>query len=535
MKIHRRLRSSAARTVFSWLALCSCLLCAQFVFACDQVPAGETFRIRLLQPVSSYSSKPGSRVRAILIESPQCDQLPIFPGGTLIEGHIQSVHKVGMGFRHEIATLEIQFDRIEPDDGPAIEVRALVLQVDNARERVKKGVIRGIRSTNAPQDHLSAHVNYLMTRDPDTMWILPVYRALFPVLPEPELYFPSGTDLLLELSAPLPAASFSTLASPDPEFAPWEKDDLDNMALSFPERTTTPHGQEADVVNLAFVGSAAQIQEAFQTAGWNRSQALSRRAAFSEIHAFLMLKNDARGPMSRQLLQGEPSKSSWEKGLDSLAKRDHLRIWSTPETWKGQPIWLSSSTRDVGANLSLRKARFVHSVEPDVDRERKRIVRDLILAGCVDTVDDVARPSMPHFAVNATGGAMRTDGAIAVVQLRDCNNPVFKNDPEAPKIAARPKSRLARYIRTQVLSTRDLWRENPVYDVFDITRSSIVAIRRDRSNHRNQESARGQTLNPSEGVADQTFLLGPLGAPVQTPRIELGSALLPTLSPNLLR
>ena len=306
------------------------------------------------------------------------------------------------------------------------------------------------------------------------------------------------------------------------------------MAVSFPERTTTPQGRDADVVNLAFVGSAAQIEEAFQAAGWNRSEAMSGRAALREIHAFLMLKNDARSPMSRQLLQGEPSASSWEKGLDSLAKRDHLRIWSTPETWKGQPIWLSSSTRDVAANLSLRKARFVHFVEPNIDRERKRVVRDLTLAGCVDTVDDVARLAMPHFVVNATGGQMRTDGAIAVVQLRDCSNPLFKKDnPEAPEVAARPASGFKRYFRTQVLSTRNLWRENPVYDVFAITRGSIVAIRRDRLNHRNQERARGQTS--TDGGRDQTFPLGPLGAPVQTPQIEIGSALLPPPSSNLLR
>jgi len=538
MRIIRRLGDLTPCTIFSWLAVCSSLLCAQFAFACDQVPAGQTFRARLLQPLSSYSSKVGNPVRAILIESPQCDHLPIFPDGTLVEGHIQSVHKVGMGFRHEVASLEIEFDSIRPDGKPAITMRARVLQVDNAREHVKNGVIHGIRSFNSPQDHLSGRLGYLATWHPDTMLILPAYHAMFPVFPEPELYFPAGTDLLLELGTPLPAANSSTLVSPDPGFALRERDDLDNMAVSFPVRTTTPQGRDADVVNLAFVGSAAQIEEAFQTAGWDRSEAMSRRAALREIHAFLMLKNDADSPMTRQFLQGQPSDSNWEKGLDTIAKRDHLRIWTTPETWKGQPIWLSSSTRDVSAHLSFRKARFVHYVEPNIDRERRRIVRDLTLAGCVDTVEDVARPTMSHFVVNATGGEMSTDGAIAVVQLRDCSNPLFKkDDPEAPEIAARPKSGFARYMRTQVLSTRNLWRENPVYDAFDIARSSIVAIHRDHVKHLNQENALSRTpiTSPDAGT-DQTFPLGPVGAAVPTlPRIEVGSALLPPPSPSLLR
>jgi hypothetical protein len=541
MRIHQRLGNLTPRAIFSSIAVTLCLLCAQFGFACDQLPAGETFRARLLQPVSSYSSKPGDKVRAILIESPQCAGLPIFPEGTPVVGHIQLVHKVGIGLRHEVAALEIEFDRIQPDSGPSIEMRARVLQVDNARERVKNGVIHGIRSFNSPQDHLSSRVGYLATWHPDTMLILPAYHALFPVFPEPELYFPSGTDLLLELSSPLTAAGLSTVAFPDPEFAPGEWDDLENMALSFPERTTTAQGRDADVVNLAFVGSAAQLAQAFQAAGWNRSEAMSGRAALREIHAFLMLRNDADSPMTRQFLQGRPSDSNWEKGLDTIAKRDHLRIWTTPETWKGQPIWLSSSTRDVSAHLSLRKAQFVHYVEPNIDKERKRIVRDLTLAGCVDTVDDVARPATSHFAINATGGQMNTDGAIAVVKLRDCNHPLSKNDPEAPELAARPRSGFERYIRTQVLSARDLWRENPVYDVFAISRSSIVAIRRDRLNHRNRESAPGETLPAlSAGDARQTVQLplgslGPSGVPVQTPHVEIGSTLLPPLSPGLLR
>jgi hypothetical protein len=464
-----------------------CLLCAQFLFACDQVPAGETFRARLLQPVSSYSSKPGDLVRAILIESPQCDHSPVFPNGTVVEGHIQSVHKVGLGFRHEIATLEIQFDRMEPDGEPPIEISARVLQVDNARERVKNGVIRGLRSSNAPQDHLSSRVVYMATWDPDSVWILPAYHALFPVFPEPELNFPSGTDLVLELAAPLPVAGVPTLVSPDLEVAPSERPDLNHMALSFPERTSTPQGRDADFVNLAFVGSTEQIDGAFQTAGWKRSETMSHRVAFREINAFLMLRNYPHGPMSRQFLQGEASDSSWEKGLDSIARRDHLRIWSTPETWKGEPVWLSASTRDTGARLSLRKRRFEHAVDPNIDEERERVVRDLTLAGCVDSVDEVSRPEMTHFALNGTGGAMTTDGVIAVVRLKECNHPVFQDDPETPEIATRPRSGFERYLRTQVLSARDLWRENPVYDAFSATRASVRAIRLAHARHESRE------------------------------------------------
>jgi LssY C-terminus len=468
-------------SVFALLALSLCGNFPLFVMACDQVPAGQTFRIRLSQPVSSYSSKPGMAVRGLLIESPQCDGLPAFPTGTVVDGHIASVHKVGLGFRHEIAALGIEFDRILPDDGPPIEMRTQVLEVDNAREKVKDGVIHGIRSTNTPQDHVSSRVAYLLMLDPHFYWILPAYRAVFPVLPEPELYFPSGTDLSLKLSAPLLVAHRDRPARENLEFDQPDRDALDQEVLSLPERTATPQGQDADVVNLAFIGSRGQIDGAFKAAGWKGADAMSTHTALREIGSFLLLRNYPRGPMSKQLLGDRPSDFRWQKGLDSLARRDHLRIWSEPETWQGQPVWLSASTRDIGASFSLRRIKFVHHIEVAIDVEREKIVRDLTLAGCVETVHNAPRPALPLSLENATDGELQTDGAVAIVQLKDCDSSVSHDDVTFPTLTVRPHSKLARYFRTQVLSIRDIWRENAAYGVFEISRMTVRSIRHTHS------------------------------------------------------
>jgi LssY-like putative type I secretion system component LssY len=463
--------------VFALLAVSLCESFPQSVMACDQIPAGQTFRIRLSQPVSSYSSKRGTPLLGFLIESPQCDGVPAFPRGTVVDGHVASVHKVGIGFRHEIATLGIEFDRIRPDDGQPIEMRTQVLEVDNAREKVRDGVIHGIRSTNTPQDHLSSRVAYLLMWDPQFYWILPAYRALFPVLPEPELYFPSGTDLSLKLSTPLLVAHSDRLVRENPEFDQTDRVALDEKVLSLPERTVTPQGQDADVVNLAFIGSRGQVDGAFKAAGWKGADAMSAPTALREIGSFLLLRNYPRGPMSKQLLRDHPSDFRWQKGLDSIARRDHLRIWSEPETWQGQPVWLSASTREIGASFSLRRRRFVHHVDGAIDVEREKVVRDLTLAGCVETVHNAPRPAMPPSLENATGGELQTDGAVAIVQLKDCDSPVSENDLAFPTLAARPRSKIARYFRTQVLSIRDIWRENAAYGVFELGRMTVRSIR----------------------------------------------------------
>jgi hypothetical protein len=85
---------------------------------------------------------------------------------------------------------------------------------------------------------------------------------------------------------------------------------------------------------------------------------------------------------------------------------------------------------------------------------------------------------MLHVAMNATGDPMRTDGSLAVVQLKDCENPVFELASDAPTVAARPHSKIARYMRMQILSFKsDLIRGNFVYGAFDLTRMVVRARR----------------------------------------------------------
>jgi hypothetical protein len=106
------------------------------------------------------------------------------------------------------------------------------------------------------------------------------------------------------------------------------------------------------------------------------------------------------------------------------------------------------------------------------------LVRDLKLAGCVQAVYFVPRPQMAHAAMNATGDPMMTDGSLAVVQLKDCENPMFQQASDAPAVQSRPRSKFARYLRMQVLSFRsDLIRGNVVYGAFELSRMAVRARR----------------------------------------------------------
>ncbi len=461
------------------LAPLSVLFCAALAVGCDGVPAGQTLWVRLTAPVSSYSSKAGDTVHAVFTESVVCGNEVIFPVGTNIDGVVRSVRKVGWGIRHETAALDIRFERVIVMRGSPVSISVSIVEVENAREQVNsKGVIQGIRSSDTPEGRINSHLIHLPTYNPYSDLVLIVYKAAFPIFPEPEIYYPAGTDLRLKVTdlVHAPPMAAATL----PESTPETSDELDvvQMAPSFPSRSTTVKAVDADVVNLAFIGSREQVEAAFQQAGWSTSDPFTRRSFVHTFYAFLDNSRYDQAPMKTLLLDGKPIDMSWQKSLNSYNRRDHLRIWRWSETSDSQIVWLSSSTHDTRATLSVKHHEFVHHIAPDIDDERSAVIRDLELAGCVQSVHLMPRHSVSNFTQNANGDTVRTDGDLAIVQLKECQ-PVV---PGLPSSTAgtnfKAGNHVFRYFRKQILTFRsDIWRANIIYGAYDLVRMTVETFR----------------------------------------------------------
>ena len=99
-----------------------CLIGASFLVAalpataCDGIPAGTTLWVQLLSEVSSYDAKPGTAVEAVLEEDIKCENGVVFPIGTHVKGKVRRVQKVGWGIWHETAAIDLEFDRVLPEE-----------------------------------------------------------------------------------------------------------------------------------------------------------------------------------------------------------------------------------------------------------------------------------------------------------------------------------------------------------------------------------------------------------------------------------
>jgi hypothetical protein len=475
---HRWIKHVAAVGAIGFSLLGSC----PAMFAqCNSLKAGETLWVRLLEPLSSYSGKAGDKIHAMVIESPTCDGAEEIAAGTMVDGEVARVTKVGMGLVHETASLHLEFRSLHLNDDSQIAISSRLLEIDNAREKVKDGIIHGVNATNTPQGRITSRLRHLPTWNPYSDLTLLAYRTAFPTFPEPEIYLPRGSDLKLELLDEITLPESADRGSENYHPDEIEKAVMEITTPDLPVRTTTRYGQDADIVNVALLGSKAQMDAAFRAAGWQNGDVLSTRSVLRQAHAFLSFKNYPKEPISTQMVDGRRADEAWEKGLDSYAKREHLRVWGRTDVIQGQTVWLGSMTRETGAVLSLRLHKFIHHIDAQMDDGRAMLARDLSLAGCVGAVYYVDRPQMAHAAMNATGDPMRTDGSLAVVELKDCENPVFAQASDAPAVQSRPRSKFARYLRMQVLSFRsDLIRGNILYGGFELTRL-VVRARRNHS------------------------------------------------------
>src|SRR5450631_2733544 len=237
---------------------------ASVALGCDQLSEGQSLWIRLASPVSTYTAQIGDPVRAVLTQDVVCGNDVVLPMGASIDGVVRSKRKVGWGIRHETAALEIEFNHVTQANGFAIDISARVEEVENAREQVKNGVIEGVLSSDTFQGRVNSRLIHLPTWNPYSDLGLIIYKATFPIFPEPEIYYPAGTDIRLETKAPLSSLPATESEPYEPSLAATDGSyELDHLVEHLPRRTTTRKSVDADLINLVFLGSQQQVQAAF--------------------------------------------------------------------------------------------------------------------------------------------------------------------------------------------------------------------------------------------------------------------------------
>ena len=172
-----------------------------------------------------------------------------------------------------------------------------------------------------------------------------------------------------------------------------------------------------DPLNVLLLGTATEIDSAFQGAGWVRAQKPSLLALTKEVTAAIASRPAISAPMSTQYFAGRPQDLAYELPGPNARIRHHIRIWLLDTL---SLVWIGAANKDVGVIFKPWEPQATHRIDPRIDGERDHIVRDLEASGCADLVDYLTLPGAVTAARNISGQKIVSDGRTAAVRLRPC-------------------------------------------------------------------------------------------------------------------
>lgn len=381
--------------------------------AAGRVPAETEIHARLRTAVSSGESMAGERVEAVVTAPVIVDGRIVIPAGSVLIGCLEKASPAKPGER---AALALEFFELVDTTGEHRPILARLASVDNARETVDEaGIVLGTLESETLTARMDRGLERLSGRFARFAEILQAAKDAVLEKADTDITYAPGVDLKLVLSAAVDVGR----AFPGPNLEAIEpEEELHAFVNAQPFRTTAENSEKpSDLTNLMFLGSREKLEAAFTEAGWTTAEKLNTRTGLETFRAVVENRGYKEAPMSTLLLDGEKAEMDFQKQLNTFAKRHHLRIWKRPETFQGHEVWLCAATHDIGISFSAESRTFIHDIDPEIDRERAKVVYDLVYTGLVKGVALVERPEVPRETENATGDEIVTDGAMAVLLL----------------------------------------------------------------------------------------------------------------------
>lgn len=436
-----------------------------------------SLQVRLETHLTSHASRPGDSFAATVIAPYRFNGEIRIPAGAIVYGRVREARTVGVGLGRERASLLLAFDRYELPDGRVFPLRGFLRAIENAREDVARdGRIRGVLAASSPNGLVRGFWGRpsatLLTRSPvgltglsGRLWteytmgpvgvagLMAARMAVFR-MPEPEIHLPPGAEMRVAVTSLAPDAP---AFSPDPEGELSEA--MAATMRTFESAVTrAPHrNPAADLINVAIRGTRHQIEAAFLSAGWYPAEPLTKRSFARSWSAFTKFHGYATAPVSRLYYRGVEPELVFQKSLNTISKRHHIRLWPAGEV-DGIELWLGAATHDVGVAFEPSRVALTHRIDSRLDRERTKLVNDLLFTGCAEPVAYADRPALAESTLRR-----KTDGRLAVITLyHDCEITSWtsSHDP-APRA---PGSRASRLLRRVALETRSyLMRDNAYY------------------------------------------------------------------------
>ncbi|HMF13509.1 MAG TPA: LssY C-terminal domain-containing protein, partial [Gemmataceae bacterium] len=181
-----------------------------------------------------------------------------------------------------------------------------------------------------------------------------------------------------------------------------------------PGVTFTADGIPADPINVALVGTKAQVLKIMLAAKWYPADPLTLRSSLEMAEAAVFKGEYVDAPVSSEYLFGRKQDLAFEQAVgDNPRHRHHVRFWESDKRGPdGRPIWIGAAIFDKRVGLSRTTGQFTHETAPDVDAERDLLFKDLEQTGDLAEVIVINGFHKVLEGRNGEGNPWYTDGNL---------------------------------------------------------------------------------------------------------------------------
>lgn len=179
-------------------------------------------------------------------------------------------------------------------------------------------------------------------------------------------------------------------------------------------------GTPMEPINVVIVGEAGAVGAIFQKAGWRDADPIGLASMSREIRSLLTDRPYPQQPGTPSFWNGLPNMLAFEHSTpaNTIRERHHIHLWNTSLIDEnGTSIFVGTVHFDRGLRRSAATPVLVHSIDPQVDRQRAYVQESLTATGDA-TSAGVFAVTPPSTGKNFAGDRFETDGKAVLLRLR---------------------------------------------------------------------------------------------------------------------
>lgn len=196
----------------------------------------------------------------------------------------------------------------------------------------------------------------------------------------------------------------------------------EKLFINLPKVSESITAKAAEPINIIFVGTKSELDNAFIQSGWYLLDNPSIKSYSQILTSLVFKKSYPQTPGLPVFWNTKPCDFAYGKpeSLNSISARQHIHIWNTNfETENHQSIWVGTAHFDQEIQKKFGIIMPYHHTNLKVDDERESIKNELDKNNFVEKFEKIDLTGIMYGAKKGSGNDFLTDGQAYIIYLKN--------------------------------------------------------------------------------------------------------------------